>query len=329
MNIIRYDGFYNLPQKQEYLQTIENENTRKTYGYTLKTVSIMETFYKKDITEFTFDELKKLCYSLNASSLGSVESKISHIRDYIYWAIRNGKTTLTNLYIDMPDFRGEKLLQYIDKHAMLNKYITREKLYELFDSNKIYNARDTVFLILPFEGILGKEYIDMRSLEKTQIDPDSNKIILKDGREIIIDPRSMKYIVHAMNQVSYFVSNGDPDKSAKFTEREILKTKYILEYADAAKIDGDSNNIVEKETIMSLYHKMKKIWKVKQYLSPTLLFDSGYIDFCEQIEKNKNSELMLSDYKVACKRYGLDTTLETVERYKKKYESYKTASASI
>ena len=226
----------------------------------------------------------------------------------------------------MPDFRGNKLFQFVDRHAMQNKYITREELYELCDNKVIHNERDKVFLILPYEGILGEDYKDMRLLEKSQIKVEENKILVNGKRkEIIIDPRSMEYINLAMHQVTYYISNGNPHKSAKLKEREILKTKYVLEYADANRIE-ETDAIIRKETITTLFHQMKRVWEIRQYLSPTLLFDSGFIDYCNKIKEGKGNNLTMSDYESACIRYGLSTDLSTVERYKKKYESYKQAS---
>lgn len=68
-------------------------------------------------------------------------------------------------------------------------------------------------------------------------------------------------------------------------------------------------------------------WKIRQYLSPKLMFDSGFMDYCKQKEEQKGSELNYKDYELACLRYGMKSDFSTIARYKKKYENYKKALA--
>lgn len=193
--------------KEHFIAEIEKKysNTMKLqYINIFKNVlELEERVFKKDLYDFTKDEIKNALKNFNAKTYNSITSKYSLIKKYIQYAEEmNIKKGVMNFSIKANEIRN-----LISSEALKNRYCTRNELKKVL-SEKLINGSDKAIFILLFEGVMGKEYSELLTLKTHQIDLD-NKIINLKNKIINISNYTKDTILQTINEDVYYKYLGD------------------------------------------------------------------------------------------------------------------------
>lgn len=317
---------YNKELKRKFL-----EECLINYEYALKKISEAERFYDKNIFDFTTDELDDAFRSIRSKTLTGVRGVVSPVKIYIDWAIQQGysksKVNLVNLLM------GENLKKYVSAYAYQNSFIDRNELFAI--SEKIVNPVDQAMIVLPFEGIFGKDALEMRTLKKENIDIKTGAIKVSDGQNqerivMIQDRRTLEILKAAISQTEYMASNGESNRSRTY---ELKESPYLLAAVNKAK---DPVKTTEMLSSFVLQQKVKLFFKGirnkqgeyeeppyidgHEFLNLTNLYKSGFFSACYEIEHSKGS-LSSDDYDEVCTRFGVNQ--KNKGPYELKYKDWK------
>lgn len=319
---------YNEELKKRFLASYSNEGTRKQYKEALKKISKEEELHKLDVFNFNYEQLESaLNKCIHAKTMKGVGKLASPIKRYILWA---KKENISNIYFEDKQilFEVEALRTHI---VDVQGTVFREELYAYCE--RLVNPVDQVILVLPLEGILGKELCEMTNLKFTDINFRTGKVKIGNTREIIIeDRRSLDILKACQKQDTYIVANGM--ETNKRREFKLENTPYVIRKMIRGNNSMGSNDVVSANYILSKVVRFFKGTKKPfaneieeepflsdgKYLNPTNLFYSGFFDYCMKLEKRYGT-LDIETIKEACKRYGIDLEYRYV--YKSNYEYWK------
>lgn len=297
---------YNSDRKNRFLnEEYPNEQTRTTYASLLVGVAKFEEEKEKDVCDFSLSESIELLIGLKKKTFKSLDVAQTIIIKYVDWCIDHGysKTFLNTFKL----IDKEDLKKYTHRIAVRHSYFTRDRLYfEVID--RLHNYVDKALVILLFEGVRGRSDIDhtfeeLRNLKYTDIHPETNTITVTrdDGtdREIQVEERTMKILVAAWNEETYYKANGEG--TGYFAIRPLKQTPYLLRTMEVEFSEGEK---ITSSAIGLRFRNFRKYTGVR-FLNPTIIFQSGLLEICEDIEK-RNGKITNDDYRDIYRNLNLD-----------------------
>ena len=313
---------FNPDRKNRFLnEEYPNESTRNTYTSLLVNINKFEVEKEKDVCDFSLSEAVELLIGLKKKTFNSLNVAHTILVRYADWCVHDAKCSKTFInsfkLIDKEDLK-----KYTHQIALRHSYISREKLYSDV-VNQLYNYVDKAIPLLFFEGAKGRSHGDhtfeeIRNLRGRDLIPEFNKIILTrdngEQRTIDVDPRTMDILVTASKETNYFKLNGEA--KGRFAVMPLAQSEYIIRMMDCERSEGT------KITANSINTRFKKFreWTGVKFLNPTLVFQSGMLEKCEEKEKEVG-ELQIEDYKQLYRDMNLDD--RRYSSLKEMYETYK------
>ena len=294
--------------KQEYLST-KPTATAKANTFVLRLADEYENLINKSIYNMNYSELyEMLLVRFKNSSVRTIIKNVSILKKYIDFCL--DKKVVEHGENRLSVFTREEAKRIVHKQAMLNKYISREKLREY--QNILYNEQDQLLIELPFIGVRGRT-VENGTLEEiinltmpTKKDEENNTLTLvqNNGRSRRLDVKTstMALIRNTYEQEVYVENNSQETNNVRlsFQPRKIQINKvenYVL------RVPG--KNKYEKFTPNLLNSRMKRIQKYldNPYLSFTSLYQSGMIQLA--VDKYKeNGVVTKEDYIEICIRFN-------------------------
>ena len=295
---------FNMELKNDFLnEKYPNESTRMTNASILRSVGRFELEKNKDLSKFSYEELKELLIGMNKKSIDSLEVSYTIIMLYLDWCLDKNYSSMNVLKL----IDKEELPKYINQVAKKNSYFTRERLFsDVID--KLYNYVDKAMVAILFEGGRGRSLSDhtfeeLRNLKDTDINPEINLItVTRDNgeeRDIKVSQKTMDILVSATKEMEYHKLNGEG--KGRFAIRPLKQTPYILRTLDVEFSDGDK---ITSSCIVTRFTKFREYTGIK-FLNPTLVFQSGLLERCEEKEKEKG-ELQNEDFRQIYLNVNLD-----------------------
>jgi len=322
---------FNEDQKNRFLdEKYPNESTRMTNTSILKNVGRFEHEKNKDLSKFSYEEVKELLIGMKKKSLKSLGVAYTIIMQYLDWCLAENHSSMNVLkLVD----KKEDLPKYIHQVAQKLSYITREQMYDYCDM--LYNYADKSMLALLFETVRGRPIKDhtfeeLRNIKKTDLIPESNTIIVTrdpygeilfpQSRPITVDPRTMEILQMACLEDTYHKLNGLDD--GRFAILPTKDTPYIL------RTIGRKNNTEERITVGNIgarFKNFRQYTKIR-FLNPTLIFQSGLLDRCLKKE-NEVGELTSENFRQLFRDLQLDE--RGWQGLKEMYETYKQTQSIV
>lgn len=257
----------------------------------------IEDELKKDIYDFTVNEIIDFYKSLNISSLEVLAVLNSHLSLYTDWCLQQNLVKDNQnhfLLIDLDVMKG-----CLNKALLNKKVVSREEVIKW--SEQLPNPRDQVILLGLFEGMKGKDFCDFVNLKP--IDINGNKITLHNGRKIIISDRLLNYIRESIKENIYYSVSGSLVKTMSLIDRGYV----IKDYPNTRK---DTSDFIRGRVIYNSIARSLKYVGVIKFISANNIFDSGKI----YMIKKRAEELGITS-----KEYIYSNHIEEVEyRYNTK-----------
>jgi integrase len=206
---------YNPEIKEKFLMTYDNEQSRKTLNNVFQKSELIESVLEKDLFSFNLNEIGKVIANANPHSSLVARSLGRFISQYINWALpyREGSNLnpLQGIDLDWYD-------QFVDKTKKI--FYSESEFIELIESPDMRNDQDKSFLYLCYEGIGGRQFIEMRELKISDIYEDENKIYIKQRDEKVdVSPECIKYLQKAYDQKIYYTYDSE---TKDYKEKEML-----------------------------------------------------------------------------------------------------------
>jgi len=297
---------FNPDQKNRFLnEEYPNESTRSTYTSLLVSTSKFEVEKQKDLCDFSYSDVVDLMIGLKKKTPKSLDVAQTIITKYVDWCLAEeySKTGINAFKL----LTKEDLKKFVHQVAQKHSYFARDRLFtEVID--RLYNYVDKAMVALLFEGARGRSIVDhtfeeLRNLKDTDINPEINVItVTRDNgeeRDIKVSQKTMDILVAATKETEYHKLNGEG--KGRFAIRPLKQTPYILRTLDVEFSDGDK---ITSSCIVTRFTKFREYTGIK-FLNPTLVFQSGLLERCEEKEKEKG-ELQNEDFRQIYLNVNLD-----------------------
>ncbi|HHX23243.1 MAG TPA: hypothetical protein GX723_04405 [Thermoanaerobacterales bacterium] len=279
-----------------------SENTRYYMKYIILSDAVrkMEETSRKDLCEFTKEELLQLIVNSKPYSLQSAITQLSVFRKYIDFAITEWHLTSD---INPANFiKIDDVKNVLDKEAMQSKYLTKEELIDMV--NSLNNAIDAALLMLLFEGVKGEALNEIINLQKDDIDYDNGTLKLVGRDELKRISRQTLYILKlATNQKEYTIIVNTEKRNLGFTKR-LPDNEYIIRTTGLR-----SKGPVKYRTLLAKIRSIKdEIGNPS--LTATSIWESGMIHYAKEIMNQRNiAELSTEHYKEISRWAGRSESL--------------------
>ncbi|MCD3319495.1 hypothetical protein G8V07_11425 [Clostridium botulinum D/C] len=272
----------------------EEMQQRNDLEILFSTTGKIEEELNKDLYDFNVRDIDQLLYSLQSTTEGSINVRISLLKQYVDFCIRHGfRSNPINFFEDLNSKK------YVSKSAWRYKYISKQQL--LYICQQLQNYQLSIIPILSFMGVLGRELCQMRYLKNEDVDLD-NKILNIPGYEevnektgeitvisdktLTIDDDFIPFFRGAM--ATSFIYNFAPVQRKR--KRDIIMVNTNNPYlVKQVLYEEDENKPVSRAMIYNRFIAMKDYFKNEAWLvsklTPVALEQSGMIEKLRQVEE--------------------------------------------
>lgn len=310
-NVALKREFYNEDLKKRYLSTIKQyDNIERMFLKSAK----YEIELDKDASLFSVAEVQDMLKRMSFHSYYSFSNFRSQMCKYTQWCM--GQNIVDNYFNNYEaNFVGDSS-QYINVIKAGRKIVTRDELISAID--RLDNACDAFALLAMFEGINGKNRIEITHLRITDIDQDKGTVNIRYGT-----PRTIK-VSDKLISLAFDAANAE--KYTAFSGRQIVFAE------DPTLIFKEFNNAQEGTTELykgrRLYFRMIKCLDVVglEDLSVNSISDSGKIHMINELaeERDISGEEVLYNpelLNIVEKQFGQSLSVRR-SSFKSNYEEY-------
>lgn len=288
---------YNEDIKEKFLETYDNEQTRKTLKNVFIKSQPIESVLNKDLYNFNIDELANVIHNTDPLSITVARSTGRFISQYINWALPYRNTNDNPL----DGMSNEWYERFVDKSKKI--HWSENEFYELVE--KLDNAQDQAFLSLVFEGVLGKGSTELRLLHYNNVNWNANEITVteefedkKETRTLKVSDRTMRYIENAYKQQTYRTYNSE---TGDYNERDLLESDYIFKNLKSPR--AKAGVPVNQSVLYSRLSDIKEKYDL-QYLTPNSIKQSGQLRMAVELY-NRDGKLEYEQFAEIGERYRL------------------------
>ena len=292
--------------KEEYLSK-KPSNTAKAEEFVLRNADEYEELIGKPIYLMSFAEIKEMILmQYRNSTTKTVTKNISVLKKYVDYCL--DKKIVPHGENRLAAFTTEDMREMVNQQAMIDKFITKEKLNQYL--NILHNDQDRAFIKLPFDGVRGRTMKgatceEILNLTIDDVDEENKRLILtqNDGTKRIleVDISTISVIQEAYKQELYVENNGEPTNNPKMSQPRSSIINPVENYV--FRIPG--KNKFQRFTVNLLNSRVRRIKKFldNPYLTLTGLYMSGMINKAMDIYKEKG-EVTTKNYKDICDIYN-------------------------
>lgn len=291
--------FYNKDYKEAYIDKRReggsNPSLKDNGRVLFRRSAPFERELQKDLYDFSASEIIEFYKSLFSSSLESLMVMNNQYKIYTDDALSNGLVRDNQNHYAEIDL---KILNSCVNTRLLNdKIVTREQLINVLnDGAAVENVSDKVLALAIFEGIGGKDLIELSSLEPEDINQQTNMVSLSTGRELEISDQLKYWCLDSADEYTYYNSNSVA-KNKKYIDTDTRVLKRL----------GNSTVDSPLRRHRSLCRRLDFLNDVtnQQFFGVGSLKESGRIDMVKQlVDKGMPLEKALKDKDMEY-RYGI------------------------
>jgi integrase len=276
--------------KQEYLSE-KSTSTASSDFFVLRLIDNYEESVNKAVYNFSISELNELFVTFKNSSQKTGDKNKSILVTYIDFC--KGK----NMFLHGENrARFIDVKKYISRQALLNKYVSKEKMIQY--SNTLYNSQDRLFLWLLYIGVKGKTvkndtFEELINLTINDVKFNENSITLWQNNKnfrILDDVPSfiMDLIKETYEDEAYIENNNEITNNPRLSEPRksiINKTgefsNHIFRKPGKNKFDKFSPSLFN-----SRFGRIKE-WTGAKYITATSIYESGMLQLAMDIYKER------------------------------------------
>lgn len=305
--MLNQENFYNGEIKIDYLNTIQNDETRKLYAYPFITAKKTEELFGKDMYDMSIDELAEVMKSLSVSSANTAYNHAVKFEQYIDWAYENGHVE-SNLNPLSNVNKLEWSKQFVAKYKQTA--FTRKELLEKLED--LINYGDRAVLLALFEGISGEGFSEILNLRTKDLKEDNGKyfakLYQKDGssRTIEISEKLYDYLYKTDKAEEYISKNGNTTSDRQSTSK-LLESEFIFKKTTRGKQEGK----LDLFYINRKFQIYKEVFDLK-FLKSKDIQVSGMMHMANELYK-RDGEFKTEHLKMVGDQF--DTAMTKVDKY--------------
>jgi integrase len=288
--------------KELFLSQFEKPDTQEVYRRIFKQSSYMENKLKKDVLDFTAEELEEFIkYYLSPKTKESARTYCNVLSSYIQWGMDNHKTNR-----DYNPLRRHQdyFYQFVQEESIL--YISKSQKDAII--YRLVNFQDKFMVQALFEGIAGQQLKELVNLKRTDIDEEESKIKLINGEKIKVDKYTIELAIDANKETIYYKKNGEFDYSETLSDFiELPESEYVLKGA-LKKNTLAKGKKISHHTVYNRLEMIKSLKKFEQYkeaLTTKNLVRSGMIYYALQLYK-RDGVIDTPQIKEVCERFRVN-----------------------
>lgn len=215
------DKYYNPKLKSAFIKQYRNGKTDGCqWNSIFLRTQIIEEKTNKDCCNFTHEEIDALLYDFKSSSALTLGVKLSILRSYTEYCIKNGwSIDNINHYVEFPRSTFEK---YIATKKADLYFFTENELKEKV-LNKLLCDRDRFIVLSMYYGISGEKFEDIIELRTSDL-KGNNKLYIRSTGETKTVPAVLYNVIEkAIDEEGFAAPNGKVWKLESSDDR-VLKT---------------------------------------------------------------------------------------------------------
>ncbi|WP_342423172.1 hypothetical protein [Paenibacillus sp. FSL E2-0178] len=305
-NKIYDENFFNEEQKERYLKGLQ-ESTYKAYSRILKRASNIEEQLNKDLYNFNLYEIGQVMKMLAPTTISASNVGLASMKGYIDWAIKNDlrDDNINPLSVTMTD---EFVRSFVDT---TNQYLfSYDEIISII--GRMANPQDSGVVLCIYEGIMGREYSEIRNILKDDIKGEENKITVKEEtsegslipREIEISDQLKSLLRRAALQTHYDKNNGNA--AERYAIGLLNETPYVFR---SIKSNIRYNDAIRGPVVWNRI-KAAAEWFGYPYLNPMNIRNSGMVKYANDLYiasgKFEREEIV-----AVCYKFGVTSKITT------------------
>ena len=211
--------------KLDFLSTFIYENYSTSmfaqYITIFKKSKDIEEYFKKDLYDFSEDQVLRLLKTFRSKTYNSVTNKYSLIKTYMEIAKGNNKglvTVPTGMLLT-----ASKIQETICNFAQEIRYCTRTELEEAVE--KLTNPADKVIFLLLFEGVAGNRYSDLLNLKVEDVNLEERYLITPSNKRVEFSSYTAKVLKESFEEDTYYKFGNGADYKLDMSSPYVLKGK--------------------------------------------------------------------------------------------------------
>lgn len=300
-NKIYDESLFNEEHKLRFLKGM-GEASFLSHSRILKRASILEKQLEKDLYDFNLFEVSNLMKLLAPTTAPSSRNQLQNIKKYIDWAISNDLRfdNINPLLATMTEPFIERFVDHSRKYLFTDKEI---------DSivGRIVNFQDSALIQCLFEGIMGRAYSEILNILQTDINPESNILIVRNKpafgslveREVSISDKLLRLLQSAARQTTYSDNNGT--STGRVPIKELISNSYIIRPVDMHTKHMD----VADSSLVSRRIRVISKWFDYPYLSPNNIRKSGMLRYAKEL-MDKSGKFDRIEVSAVCQKFNID-----------------------
>lgn len=269
---------YNDEIKKAFIET--RKDYEQAYDVLFNQTAPYETYYGKDVCDFTFSELIYMYKMWNLRSDSTLWLKNSYLKYYEVWANENGyKNSLESPFnIVTTDILQQCINQSLRKIGV----ISRDELLKWIDQSA--NPREQFMTLALFEFGKGRSYEDIFFARMEDINAAKHQMKLHSGRIVEISDELIKLANKSSRTDEYFLN--EKDSAPLIDDGTIIK-----------RFRNSSGELRKGLVVYNGIRKLLKDTELGNYVSTLNIESSGMIWFIK--EKAKQANMKPADYLMA------------------------------
>lgn len=283
------EKLYNEGIKKRFINWYIKE--KQTSEYYIRRVFSMtapfEKMYGHDLFDFNATEIANMYQTMLFKTYGVLLNYHSIWRNYVTWSIQQNmvKDNINHFYDGAFELATGALAKFIPSFFLEKNVITDEVLREWEDSCP--NMVDAFLLRALYEGIKGKDYVELLKLELKDIDTKNNIAHLCTGRTVKVSNRLIDLAKEADLEQEYYPVVPDDD-SATLRKTYPYKKDETTIFKNYPNAQDDADIFTQGRRIQARIKRMFAYLGVNRMMSVSLLQVSGEIDFINKAATNLN-----------------------------------------
>jgi len=289
-------------------------NTVNTYSIVFRSSEKFEYEFKKDLYDFTIDEIEDFLFSRKPRTKTSSRTIGRIVTKYINWAIENNLSVYKNIAENPLNVEQIYFNKFVKEEN--TQYLSVDEVKDVIDS--LVNDQDAVIVALMFNGIHGKEVSEIRNLTIGDVDFKNKSVTATNnsGNKRIVslsndELDTLKTIKRAWSEDSYIKKNGEMEYISNVRDTMELpsheETKYII------KPRKPKNGYIEKPVNQYLiYNRIDMIRELDDFedISDKLIIKnivrSGMIFEAKRLLELEGGELDHEKIKRICEKFDVE-----------------------
>lgn len=304
---------YNEKQKERFIKSREDYVIIQDNFYIniFNKIEKYENKLGRDLSNFSFFEIETYYKLRNTSSKYALATANSVYANYTTWCLNQGFVTDgQNHYLE---FHAKDFDKYLNPVLLDKRVVTRNEILDMIMD--IPNPRDQFLILGIFEGLRGKNFMDISTAKMENISEEGGRyyIYLKSERKIEISKELYYLAKDSRDAEKYYSLSGQQKK--------------VIPMVDDGTIMKRCGNSVLETDDSSARNAKASFNRVKHYLgnkflTTTNLMISGRIDYIHRKseEMGISTNQFMSDYKdMVSNQFGVSFVKATFERTYKEY----------